>query len=248
MTILFYDIASKVGAHNPNAWKARFTLNYKGIPYKTQWTQYVDIEKVSREKGIPPSDAPHPETGGIFYTLPAIFDESTGVGVSDSHKIAEYLDKNYPDTPKVIIPGTEALQIAFTKSFMPHLSAMWQFVLPANIEALDHQESKEYFYKTRSSRFGADIKTMNPTGAAREEAFNDLKDGLDKIDQLLLKSKGPYVMGETVSFADFAVGGWLKWMQILFGKDSEEWKRVSSWNEGRWGERLERLDKYAQAD
>ncbi|KAK2464944.1 hypothetical protein APHAL10511_003020 [Amanita phalloides] len=223
MTILFYDIASKVGAHNPTAWKARFTLNYEGIPYKTQWMQYIDIEKVSREKGIPPT----------------IFDESTGVSVSDSHKIAKYLDKNYPDTPKVIIPGTEALRVAFTKWCIPHLKPMWQFVLPTNAEALDHQESKEYFYNTRSSRVGMDLKTMNPTSTAREEAFNDLKDGLDKIDQLLLKSKGPYVMGDTVSFTDFTLSGWLKWMQTLFQKDSEEWKHVSSWNEGHWGECVE---------
>jgi hypothetical protein len=53
-------------------------------------------------------------------------------------------------------------------------------------------------------------------------------------------------MGDTISFADFVAGSYLKWMQVSLGKDSEEWKQISSWNEGRWGERVERLEKYGQ--
>lgn len=89
---------------------------------------------------------------------------------------------------------------------------------------------------------------MKPTGDAWQAGLNELRDGLNNIDQWLQKSGGPYVMGNTISFADFVLGGWLKWMQVALGKDSEEWKQISSWNEGRWGERVERLEKYAQTD
>lgn len=44
-----------------------------------------------------------------MYTLPAIYDPSTGTGVADSFEIARYLDKQYPTTPTVIPAGTEAL-------------------------------------------------------------------------------------------------------------------------------------------
>lgn len=221
-------------------------MNYKGIPYKTEWTEYNDIEKIAKEKGIPPSGGINPETGGPYYTLPAIVDESTRTALSDSFRIAEYLDKAYPDTPKVIIPGTESLQAAFIGAFRPHLKAMWQFVLPATLDMIDNPESKEYFYRTRSSRFGKDLKTMKPTGDAWQAGLDELRDGLDNIDQWLLRSGGPYVMGDTTSFADFVLGGCLKWMQVALQKDSKEWKQISSWNDGRWGERVERLEKYGQ--
>lgn len=223
-------------------------MNYKGIPYKTEWKEYVDIEKLAKEKGIPPEGSRNPETGGPYYTLPAIIDESTHVALSESLRIAEYLDKAYPDKPKVIIPGTEVLQTAFIGSFLPHFKAMWQFTLPANVKLIDHPEGRAYFHKTRSGRVGQDISTMKPTGDAWQAGLNELRDGLNNIDQWLQKSGGPYVMGNTISFADFVLGGWLKWMQVALGKDSEEWKQISSWNEGRWGERVERLEKYAQTD
>ncbi|KAF8742573.1 hypothetical protein AX14_003607 [Amanita brunnescens Koide BX004] len=166
MTIIFYDFPSQRGPYNPNTWKVRYTLNYKGIPYKTEWKEYSDVEKISKEKGIPPGGEVNPETGGAYYTFPAIVDESTGVALSDSIRIAEYLDKAYPNTPKVIIPGTESLQAAFVGSFRPYLKAMWQFVLPATLDLIENPESNEYFYRTRSGRFGKDLKTFKPTGDA----------------------------------------------------------------------------------
>ncbi|KAF8634677.1 hypothetical protein AX15_000778 [Amanita polypyramis BW_CC] len=243
MTIIFYDLPSKIGTHNPNTWKTKYTLNYKGLAYKTQWIEYLDIEKISKEKGIAPTGVNF-ESGAPLYTLPAIYDESTGVGIADSHRIAEYLDKTYPDTPKLIPPGTETLQVAFITSFSQHFKALWQFALPPTLDVMEESKSTEYFYKTRSKRFGGDLKTMSPTGAARDAALNDLKNGLNKFDEWLLKSNGPYVMGDTISFADFVYVGYLKWMEVVSGKDSEEWKLISSWNEGRWGKRVEQLEKY----
>lgn len=153
-----------------------------------EWKAHVDIEK-----------PPKYSTGGPYYTLSAIVDESTGVGLSESYRIAEYLDKAYPDTPKVIIPGTEALLSAFITSLRPHLKALWQFTLPASLELINHP-SMEHFLKTRSKRFGRDISTSN----------------------------GPYVMGDTMSFADFVLCACFKWMQVALGKDSEEWKQINS--------------------
>ncbi|KAF8634683.1 hypothetical protein AX15_000784 [Amanita polypyramis BW_CC] len=247
MTIIFYDFPSKVGPYNSHTWKVRYTLNYKGLAYKTIWTEHLDIEKMSKERGIAPTGVNF-ENGAPLYTLPAIYDESTGIGLSESHRIAEYLDKTYPDTPKVIPPGTESLQAAFITSYTPHFKALTQFNLPATLEAMKESESKEHFYKTRSKRFGRDLKTMRPTGAALAPALNDLRDGLNKVDEWLVKSDGLYVMGNTISFGDFALLSWLKWARVVLGNDSEEWKQISSWNEGRWGERVERLEKYGQAE
>ena len=217
-------------------------MNYKGIPYKTEWVEYVDIEKVLKKNGVPPATTD--ENAPFKYTLPAILDTSTGVGASESFRIAEYLDKTYPDTPKVLPLGTEAFQIAWIDALKPHLNAMWQFTLPGTLDIIDHPASNEYFYRTRTAMFG-DIKKMKPEGAAREAGLKDLQKDLDELDQKLVKSGGPYVMGKTVSFADFALAGWLKWLKFsIGGKDTKEWQLIVSWNEGRWGKRLEALEKY----
>ncbi|KAF8633110.1 hypothetical protein AX15_001493 [Amanita polypyramis BW_CC] len=245
MTIIFYDFPSKNvdGPWNPNTWKTRYTLNYKGIPYKTELVEYVDIEKLCKEKGIPPSST---DKGAMYhYSLPSILDTSTGTGVSESHRIAEYLDKAYPDTPKVIPPGTEALQAAWIESIMPHLSALWQFTVPRTLDIIDHPESNEYFYRTRCIMLGKDLKQWKLEGSEWEAAIKDLQKGLDGLDQKLVKSGGPYVMGKTVSFADFTLAGWFKWLQICVGgKNSKEWQLIASWNEGRWAKRLEDLERY----
>lgn len=62
-----------------------YTLNLKGLPYKTTFLNFVDIKPTFQAAKVPPSE-------GEFYTVPAIIDPATGAAVSDSVKIAVYLD------------------------------------------------------------------------------------------------------------------------------------------------------------
>ena len=63
----------------------RFILNYKGLPYKTVFLNFVDIKPTLQALDVPPLEGDH-------YTVPAIIDKDTGRRVSDSYRIAEYLD------------------------------------------------------------------------------------------------------------------------------------------------------------
>ncbi|KAI0258200.1 hypothetical protein BC834DRAFT_912736 [Gloeopeniophorella convolvens] len=40
-------------AWSPNMWKARFALNYKGVPYKTGWIEFPDIAPLAQRIGAP---------------------------------------------------------------------------------------------------------------------------------------------------------------------------------------------------
>src|SRR6266446_9283461 len=73
--------------------------------------EFPDIESLFKKMGIPPTSKE--EDGSDRYTVPAIHDPSTGASIADSVLIAEYLEKTYPDTPKVFPNNTPALQVAF---------------------------------------------------------------------------------------------------------------------------------------
>ena len=79
---------------------ARYALAYKGIPFRTEWVGWADIEVISRALGATPTGKK--ASGGPFYTVPMIYDPNTGEIVSDSLKIAIYLDNTYPSTPVLI--------------------------------------------------------------------------------------------------------------------------------------------------
>ncbi|THU86510.1 hypothetical protein K435DRAFT_868230 [Dendrothele bispora CBS 962.96] len=124
----------------------RYSLNFKGIPYKAVWVEYPDIENTLKDLGIAAS-ATKSDGKTPHYTLPAIYDPATKTGLTESLAIAKYLDEKYPDKPILMPKGTE-------------------------------------------------------------------------------------------------VSGFVIWIRILFGKESEEWKDVSGWHSERWGRMIQVLEKY----
>ncbi|KAL0961166.1 hypothetical protein HGRIS_006138 [Hohenbuehelia grisea] len=242
--IVFYDIPSSLRPHqawSPNTWRTRFSLNYKGLPYKTVWVEYPDIGKVSKEIGAAPTSTK--ADGRPHYTLPAIHDPSTGTSLSDGLAIAEYLDSQYPDTPKLIPDGTAALQAAFSHVHRGSLGDIWNFVLPATNKFLNPR-SEEYFRHTREQSFGKRLEDVVPVGEVREKEWGKIKAGFETFDGFLLKSEGEFVMGNTISWADITIVSFLIWFKRVFGETSQEWKDISSWNEGRWAKRLDAFQKY----
>jgi len=215
----------------------------KGISYKTEWVQFPDIEPLSKKLGIPPTSKK--ADGSDLYTLPAIHDTSTGVYVSDSILIAEYLEKTYPDTPQVFPYHTHALQAAFTAAFVNNISALWNFIVPAASNKLNPR-SQEYFRRTREKTFGKALEDIAPKGEVAIVEWERFKDGLGKADAWYAKNggQGPFLLGETPSWGDIIVAGYLNWTRVVWGDDSQQWKDVSSWNNGRWVAIIEALKKY----
>ncbi|TFK35055.1 hypothetical protein BDQ12DRAFT_737787 [Crucibulum laeve] len=243
--ITFYDFASTLPGitFNPNTWKTRYSLNYKQIPYKTEWLEKnSDIESVYKKMGIPPSAKKL--DGSDLCTLPAIYDHSTNTGVSDSLAIAAYLDKTYPDRPTLLPAGTEALQAAFVDAFSSKLGSSFRLFLPTVLEILTPSSADSYI-RSRPAVIGKPLLDTLPVGAERDTEWNNLKAGLSDIDGWYQKNgEGPFIMGDTPSFADFVVGGLLG-----FGNATAnyipEWKDVLEWNGGRWKKLGDALEKYS---
>ncbi|KXN83373.1 hypothetical protein AN958_01510 [Leucoagaricus sp. SymC.cos] len=248
--ITFFDLASVNGnslkTWSPNPWKTRYVLNYKKLSYKTVYLEYPELEPELKKLGIPPST--NPADGTALYTSPSIVDEANKKQITDSYKIAEYLDKAYPDTPQVIPKGTEALQAALYDHLDQLIMPYWPLLLPILPPRCMNPPSAEYFTRTRSAWFGKPLADLEPQGEARTEAWKKVEASFDTINGWLSKSSGPYLMGETVTFSDFVLGGFIQSIKLCFGEESEEWKKVQVWNGGRWKAYLASLEPYAAVE
>ena len=222
----------------------RLCLNYKGLPYRTEWLEFPEIAPHCIKHGIPATST-KPD-GTPYYTLPAIHDPSTGSYISDSFAIAIYLDATYPSTPPILPHGTQGLQASFESAFRQQVqgvwSTMWRSVLSyLNESSANHLGSRRMGEKTTRDF----ILSAEEEKIIREKA----KEDLGKVHEWFSsasrsRNPGPFLMGSVVSWADFVVcSHFLCWKTIL-GADSKEWKDIEKWNEGQWAALLDNLEKY----
>ncbi|PFH48600.1 hypothetical protein AMATHDRAFT_149507 [Amanita thiersii Skay4041] len=245
-TITLYDIPSPIVpgiAWSPNAWKVRYALNYKGLPHKTEWVEYPDIKDKCIELGIEPTSTR--SDGSLYYSIPAIYDPNTKSSIADSYRIVLYLERTYPNTPRLMPKGTEALQSfpLYSHAMGPDIPILKFNILPTF--RLLNPRSQEFYRSVREKIHRVKLEEIEPKGEKAEVMWKRVKESYDKLDGYYRLSGGPYLMGETLSYVDIAIASLSAWIRSLHGKDSDKWKDIISWNDGRWGRLVESLEKYA---
>lgn len=236
---ILYDLPSqgtpKCWSLNP--WKARASLNYKAIPYRTQWVEYPDLAPTFTELGIPPNE----EGASFAYSSPAA-KLSDGSYVMDSRKIAEKLDKLQPEPSLHTDKGEviDKVQAAVGGTLMN----LGPIGMPRVPPRLLNPRSAEYFRETRAKRFGMSLEELAKSEKAGEQAWKGAQPHLEALANVLKEKTGPYVLGQDVGFADFVVGG----LWVFIGKldhegdlfvramefdpiFAEHWKAVQKWFE-----------------
>ncbi|KAK7048201.1 GST N-terminal domain-containing protein [Favolaschia claudopus] len=244
--IILYDIPSKAPgiAWSPNTWKTRYGLNYKGLAYKTEWVEYPDIADFCIKIGAKPTMTRR--DGSPYYTLPVIQDPNTGAIISDSMRIAEYLDETYPDTPKLIPAGTHVFQKTFMAAYDHATEGLWPFIIPAVAKIL-RPTSEEFFVRTREATLGKKLTEVYPSGDDLQPAWKKVEDGFGKVDKWLnepMNEGKPFVMGDVLSYADLMIAGEMQWCKMGFGEESDLWKDMLKWQDGRWGKLVDRLKEF----
>jgi glutathione S-transferase len=163
-------------------------LNFKGVDYKTEWVEYPDLTPTFKAFGIPPHD-PDGTDESPDYTSPAVkFDD--GTYAMDSKKIARELEKRYP-SPSLHLddPIVANFSLAkFQKHLIPH-------VVP-KVPKLLNERSEEYFNRTRAVRFGMPLAQVEKEKAT-EERWEEAKEGLVEMADLLRQKGGPCFLGTT---------------------------------------------------
>ncbi|KAG9014008.1 hypothetical protein FRB94_000205 [Tulasnella sp. JGI-2019a] len=262
--IVLYDIPSmrEPRAWSYNIWKIRLLLNYKGIPYRTEWVSYPDIEPTFKEMNIPMlklrEDGRTP-----LYTCPAIIDyiaDPNGIRLVDSTIIAHYLDETYASEkygPTLFPEGTRAAQFAFIDDLErgDGLRGCVRNLIMASVpEALDPRGAA-YFRQAREKAFSKPITEVCCEGSVeRKEAWDGLKSSLDSVATAYDANRdgeGRFLIGTGVTYADMYLISILMWMRSVpsdrDGPDAKSgWDILRTLNEGRWQRMMDSFDNYFQ--
>ncbi|TFY50400.1 hypothetical protein EVJ58_g11064, partial [Rhodofomes roseus] len=110
-----------------------------------------------------------------------------------------------------------------------------------------------YFRETREVLFGCKVEAISPPEkraeqwAALEKGFSVLASWFEAAGdgRLLLGGGGPAGDASRVSHADISVAGILIWVRIILEEESEEWRRIESFDGGRWKRYLKFFEQWA---
>lgn len=222
MTITLYELAAKNPklVFSPYCWRTRMSLLHKGLEFDAKPWFFADKSGTA-------------ETG--YDRVPVI--NHDGKWVTDSLKITEYLDKEFPDRP-LLISGEEGyasvqLVTSFCNTLFPALIPIAVF----QVHQILDSESQTYFKESRESLFG---KTLENINCDPETGKANLSQALSPFDSTLDSVR--FFGGEQPSYADYVLFGMLKWVDVVSHYDPID--RAS--NVGEWFQRIDNLyDKHA---
>lgn len=161
-------------------------LNFKNIPYKTQWIEYPDLAPTFKSFGIPPNDE------GTPYTIPTM-QLSPDKYVMDSFKIAAELERLHPSPPLHLdSPILSKVQELVTQG----MGSLRGVVIPKIPRNLLNPSSAEYYDKTRLERFGKTLPQLERETDV-ESAWEGAKPALQELGATLRAEGGPFVLGKT---------------------------------------------------
>ncbi|KAI0154517.1 hypothetical protein GGR57DRAFT_104981 [Xylariaceae sp. FL1272] len=243
-SITFYDFASGPGENPPklqapSPWKIRYALNYKNIPYRTQFVDFPEIPTVRQALGVKTTDTYI--DGSTRYTLPMLKDESTGALLGETWDIAVYLEKQYPEGPSLFPNGSIGLIRKFDEDVERDFGG---FIMLCVDDFPFNPESAEVTKRSMVVRFGKknwDEVPLKPD--ERAQALQRLQGELTKVAALYGMTEGPFLMGgDEPSYADFVVGARLG----MFECSMKEWVDIKEWNGGVWKELLRALEPWKE--
>jgi glutathione S-transferase len=217
---------------------ARLALNFKKLPFETVFIEYRDIEAKANELGVAPTGR-RPD-GTPRYTLPMIYDASTKTAVADSTNIVEYLDSAYPYTPQFLAPKTKGIVKAFGDSVstgttwavpltMPHAFETRQLTFASIMHIVKHNPGIE--------------NIMEPYGVQKERHWIQGELEMERLASYF-ESDTTFMTGEEPTAGDFCIAGALISLRALFGKDSQGWTRMMTWQDGKWKRFMDALAPY----
>ena len=161
-------------------------LNYKNIPYKTEFIEYPDVAPTLKSFGLPPNEDSTP------YTIPTIRD-ANGKYIMDSRKIVVELEKQYPE-PSLHLdsPLLAKVEELFRKAIRPLMAV----ILPRVPRNILREPSAEYFERTREERLGMPLAQLEKE-LGGNKGWEEATPYLKETGDILRAEGGPFLLGKT---------------------------------------------------
>ena len=224
----------------------RVELNYRGLPYRTVYLEFPDIESVCKQIGAPPTSKKG--DGSDHYTLPVIYDSATNRTISDSYNISEYLEETYPTTPRLFPVGAtsprglsvKASLLLFDYFFMQNVFMPVLPIAIAQCNKVLNPRSQDYFRYHREIWLGDRLEDLAPKGSKkRAERWKQVRAGLDNLAHFMDQAGGEYFLGNEFSRAEIILIAFLSSIKVHV--PVTEWeKNIAKANGGRWDRLLEK--------
>ena len=166
--------------------------------------------------------------------------------MSESSDIVQYLDKQYPLSPRVITPGTLAFEAAYYKYFQTGVRSKWPKLIYQYLYETISPESAAFIKELREADFGDTLVNLAKNPQLHWDAY---KDAFGNIAlPIYEKAEGIFLKGSEPGWADFVTASALVSVKRLYGAGSEEWKYIETWHDGRWAKLIQDLEPYAHID
>ncbi|KAF7551241.1 hypothetical protein G7Z17_g5161 [Cylindrodendrum hubeiense] len=203
--IVLYDIPTKGPQHcwSWNNWKTRFLLNFKGLDYVTEWTEYPDI-KPTFEKYFPDE---------TYFTCPTIRLADGETYIMDSKKIAARLEADYP-TPAIHLELKSPLFEQLIQNLRVAMTPLQPVYIYLVLTRLLSDKSTPFFSTTRTEDIGMSVEQYHQECDV-EAAWEESGKGFSGVTAMLKASGGPFLRGQTVSYDDFICAGVLLFFKSL---------------------------------
>ncbi|WP_162651761.1 glutathione S-transferase family protein [Lentilitoribacter sp. Alg239-R112] len=195
MTIQLYDLVGEDTSRpfSPHCWKVKMALAHKGLEFQSVPTTFLDVPKVEN---------------GFGKTVPIIRDGD--IVVSDSFKIALYLDETYPEKPSLFDgEGGKSLSKFVESWCQTMIHPTVSTVAVEEIGNMLGSDDQEYFIPHREGLIGKSLSTV--TGE-REEWLAEFPNRIKPLGHMLRSQ--PFFGGESPIFADYIVFGAFQWARI----------------------------------
>lgn len=186
-----FELVTEDGcAISPYAWRSRYALAHKELPYEQVGVGFAEIGKIGP---------------GTFKSVPVLQDEERWIG--DSWTIAAYLDERYPNAPRIFSSPAEYWTVRFFEKWLlvEVVSTLFR-ICAMDIYARLRPADRPYFRQTREARLGHSLEDADQQ---RHEYVPRLREALQPL-RLSLRER-PFVGGETPNYADFVAIGAFLW-------------------------------------
>lgn len=204
--VRLYELVLENGrSASPFVWRIRYALAHKGIAYESVPLGFIEIPKVF---------------GGRFKTVPVI--EHGEAMMAESWDIADYLDRAFPERPRLFSgPEEHAMVRLFDSWFIICVVRQILPVIMLDVHNAARAEDRPYFRESREARFKSTLESLSADRAARLPA---LREALAPLRHHL--SAHRFLGGDTPNYADYIGLGVFEWVASvatvpLFASDDE---------------------------